>query len=91
MKVLNSVVSILICGELLAWLVHIHAMFHRYCTVHCKRMILREDTNITRMCILVMLPVSCTVYVAGAVFFLIPTVLFFLGSNEIIDSLTSEN
>ena len=61
MKLLNPVASVLMCGELLAWLVHIHAIFHRYCTVHCKRMIPREDASITRMCILATLPVSCTV------------------------------
>ena len=46
--------------------VHIHAMFHRFRTVHCKRMIPREDTSITRMCILATLPVSCTVWVKNA-------------------------
>ena len=60
-KLLNSVASVLKCGEFFVWLVHIHVMFHRYCTVHCKRMIPREDTSITHMCILVTLPVSCTV------------------------------
>ena len=61
MKLLNSVASVLMCGEFLAWLVHIHAIFHRYCTVHCKIMIPREDASITRMCILATLPLSCTV------------------------------
>ena len=65
MKLLNSVASVLMCGELLAWLVHIHAIFHRYCTVHCKRMIPREDASITHMCILATLPVSCTVTGSG--------------------------
>ena len=49
------------CGEFLARLVHIHAIFHWYCTVHCKRMTPREDASITRMCILATLPLSCTV------------------------------
>ena len=61
MKLLNSVASVLMSGEFLAQLVHIHAIFHRYCAVHCKRMIPRENASITRMCILVTLPLSCTV------------------------------
>ena len=61
MKLLNSVASVLMSGEFLARLVHIHPIFHRYCTVHCKIMIPREDASITRMCILAKLPVSCTV------------------------------
>ena len=61
MKLLNSVASVLMCGEFLARLVYIHVIFHRYCTVHCKIMILREDASITCMCILATLPLSCTV------------------------------
>ena len=63
MKSLNSVASVLMCGEFLTWLVHIHAIFHRYYTVHCKRMIPLEDMSITHMCILATLPLSCTVYI----------------------------
>ena len=63
MKLLNSVASVLMCGEFLARLVHIHAIFHRYCTVHCKIMIPREDASITRMYVLTTLPLSCNVSV----------------------------
>ena len=60
MKLLNSVASILMCGEFLARLVHSYP--RDVPQVLCSRMVPREKLSITRMCILATLPVSCTVY-----------------------------